>query len=125
MTFNIDFNGTVVKHEYPKVGGQIPNAVNVLKKLSDKGHQLILFTMRSGKELDEAVKWFDDNEIKLFGKNTNPTQHTWTKSPKSYAHIMIDDSALGCPLTYEIGSERPYVDWFSVENMLQQRGLLQ
>jgi ribonucleotide monophosphatase NagD (HAD superfamily) len=95
MYFNIDFDGTCVKHKYPKVGGEIPNAANVLKRLTDKGHQIILFTMRSGKEFDEALKWFEEREIKIFGKNTNPTQSTWTKSPKSYAHVMIDDSALG------------------------------
>jgi ribonucleotide monophosphatase NagD (HAD superfamily) len=124
MFFNIDFDGTCVKHEYPKIGAEIPNAANVLKRLTDKGHQIILFTMRSGKEFDEALKWFEDKEIKVFGKNTNPTQSTWTKSPKSYAHVMIDDSALGCPLVYEVGSDRPYVDWFTVETMLEERGLL-
>ena len=132
MTINIDFDGTVVKHEYPKVGEDI-GAVPVLKRLVEEGHQLILFTMRHEKELDEAVEWFEKNGIKLFGIQTNPTQKHWTTSPKSYAQLMIDDSALGCPLTIDfemVGFEelrpigRPYVDWVKVEQMLEQKGIL-
>ena len=53
----LDFDGTVVTHEYPRIGKDI-GAVEVLTKLVDNGHNLILFTMRSGKTLDEAVNWF-------------------------------------------------------------------
>ena len=94
MVLNLDFDGTVVKHEFPNIGGDI-GAIPVLKRL-------ILFTMRSGETLDAAVKWFADNGIPLFGIQKNPTQGTWTSSPKSYAELMIDDSALGCPLMYDV-----------------------
>ena len=53
MVLNLDFDGTVVKHEFPNIGGDI-GAIPVLKRL-------ILFTMRSGETLDAAVKWFADN----------------------------------------------------------------
>ncbi len=112
----VDFDGTCVTHEYPKVGRDI-GAAKVLKEMSDAGHRIILFTMRSGKELEDAVKWFTDNDIPLFGVNINPEQHKWTSSPKPYAHIYIDDAALGCPLIYE-GNDRPYVDWIKVYAML-------
>lgn len=101
MTINIDFDGTCVTHEFQEVGKNI-GAEIVLKELTDLGHQLILFTMRSDSDrpyLTEAVDWFNQNEIPLYGIQTNPTQSTWTESPKSYAELMIDDSALGCPLT--------------------------
>lgn len=132
MIFNIDFDGTVVTHEFPKIGKDI-GAVPVLKKLIEAGHHLILFTMRSnfigepgsigsignGKHLDDAIDWFNKNNIPLYGIQTNPTQHTWTNSPKSYAEIMIDDSALGCPLIYnEKISKRPYVNWIEIEKIL-------
>jgi hypothetical protein len=42
----IDFDGTVVTHDFPKIGKDI-GAVPVLRKLVDNGHKLILFTMRS------------------------------------------------------------------------------
>ena len=134
MTINLDFDGTCVTHSFPEIGRNI-GAQRVLKKLTDAGHKLILFTMRSdienpesddpkiipksGKYLTEAVNWFKLNNIPLYGIQSNPTQKQWTTSPKSYAELMIDDSALGCPLKfdYEI-SDRPFVDWDIVEQYL-------
>ena len=111
----VDFDGTCVTHEYPKVGKDI-GAVPVLKKLTDSGHKIILNTMRSGKELAAAIKWFIDNDIPLFGANENPTQKSWTTSPKVYADLYIDDAALGCPLKKDpYISDRPYVDWNEIE----------
>lgn len=125
MVLNLDFDGTVVKHEFPNIGGDI-GAIPVLKRL-------ILFTMRSGETLDAAVKWFADNGIPLFGIQKNPTQGTWTSSPKSYAELMIDDSALGCPLMYDVqmvdGENlkrigRPYVNWERVAEILEEKGII-
>lgn len=124
MIINCDFDGTVVTHHYPEIGKDI-GAIPILKKLTDNGHQLILFTMRSGKELDDAVNWFKQNNIPLYGIQTNPTQKSWTSSPKSLADLMIDDSALGCPLKYDPNlSLRYFVDWEIVEKMLVQIGYL-
>ena len=117
MNINIDFDGTCVEHDYPRIGKEIPNCVSTLKKLVHNGHNLILFTMRDSKELFEAVQWFKERDIPLFGVNTNPTQIEWTTSPKSYADIMIDDTAIGCPL-YDNPNGRPHVDWFEVESKL-------
>jgi hypothetical protein len=124
MTINIDADGTIFTHDYPNIGKDI-GAVPVLQELVNQGHQLILFTMRSGKELQDAVDWFKDNDIPLYGIQTNPTQKRWTESPKSYAQLMIDDSALGCPLRIDKTlSERPFVDWGQVESLLIQKGIL-
>ena len=41
--------------------------------------------MRDGKELDDAVKWFEKNDIPLLGVNKHPTQHRWTTTPKCSA----------------------------------------
>lgn len=123
---NIDFDGTVVAHEFPRVGKSI-GAEPVLREIVDAGWSLILFTMRSGQSLDDAVNWFKERGIPLWGIQTNPTQHTWTESPKSYAPIMIDDSSLGCPLKppNPLVSHRPYVDWDRVREMLVERGVLE
>lgn len=141
ININLDFDGTCVSHEFPKVGNDI-GAVKVLKKLTDNGHKLILFTMRSdrkelkdtndptiqnvtGNFLTDAVNWFKENNIPLYGIQKNPTQHNWTTSPKSYAELMIDDSALGCPLNYDDSiSKKPFVDWVTIEEWLTNRGLL-
>ena len=115
MVIAVDFDGTCVTHEYPKIGKDI-GAIPVLKQLFQYGHQLILWTMRSGKELDDAATWFIDNEIPLYGINCNPIQHTWTFSPKAYAQLYIDDAAFGCPLKFDKEiSKRPFVDWTEIE----------
>lgn len=124
MIIAIDFDGTCVTHEYPNVGKDI-NAIPVLKNIVNKGHKIILYTMRHGKELQDAVEWFANNNIPLYGINENPTQKNWTKSPKIYAHIYIDDAALGCPLIFnEEYSDRPYVDWEAVQKLLEEKIIL-
>ena len=135
MEINIDFDGTVVTHDFPNIGKDI-GSVPVLKKLVQNGHKLILFTMRSHRPflsftgtmrdtLDEAVDWFKENDIPLHGINTNPDQKDWTDSPKSYAHLLIDDTALGCPLlNNKKKSPRPFVDWVKVEEMLIASGII-
>ena len=124
MHIAIDFDGTCVTHDYPRIGKDI-NAVNVLKKLVANGHKLILNTMRSGKELKEAINWFNENGIELYGVNKNPTQKRWTKSPKVYAHLYIDDAAIGCPLKMDLSlSDRPFVDWEAVSCVLKDNGIL-
>lgn len=118
----IDFDGTCVSHEYPNEGKDI-GAIPILQKLVENGHELVLFTMRSGIGLDSAVQWFLRNDIRLYGVQYNPTQTSWTCSNKAYAQLYIDDAALGCPLIYpEEG--RPYVDWEEVEELLTKQGLL-
>ena len=122
MDICIDFDGTCTTHEFPKIGKDI-GAVPVLKKLVESGHRLILFTMRSnvsdntgfskevpvihnGNFLDDAVNWFKENNIPLWGINQNPEQISWTKSPKAYGQLYIDDAALGCPLKFTHISDR-------------------
>lgn len=81
--------------------------------------------MRSGKELAAAIKWFIDNDIPLFGSNENPTQKSWTTSPKVHANLYIDDAALGCPLKMEPNvSDRPFVDWHQVEKYMEESHII-
>ena len=124
MIIAIDFDGTCVTHDFPRIGKDI-GAVPVLKRIVAAGHNLILYTMRSdgqksGDVLAEAVRWFADNEIPLAGINENRQQKHWTTSPKVYAEMYIDDSAFGCPLKVDRSlSNRPFVDWEEVEMQLE------
>ena len=111
----IDFDGTIVKHKFPLIGEDIPYAIDVIKWLQKEGHNIILWTMRAGDFLDQAVKYLEDRGIELYGINKNPSQ-TWTTSPKAHAEIYIDDRAIGCPLTNKNGDI--YVDWNSVFQFL-------
>ena len=117
MVIALDFDGTVVTHEYPYIGEDI-GAAPVLKELVAAGHQLILFTMRSGKLLDDALAWFERNGIELYAVNENPEQVSWTSSVKVHANMYIDDCALGCPIRFEDGVRRPFVDWKKVREIL-------
>lgn len=128
MKIAVDFDGTCVTHNYPEIGHDI-GAIPVLKKMVDDGCQLILFTMRSdneqGKFLTDAVNWFKENGIELFGIQENPEQKAWTTSPKAYAQLYIDDAGLGAPLNWEPSiSDRPFVDWAKVKQMLIDRCII-
>ena len=120
----IDFDGTCVEHEYPSVGMDVEGAVETLRALSNKGHKLILFTMRSGDKLDKAVKWFKDRNIELWAVNENPEQKQWTESPKVFADVYIDDAALGCPIMFIDGVRRPVINWRKVREWLEYHGYL-
>lgn len=146
MNILIDFDGTVVTHNFPDIGEDI-GSVPVLKELINNGHNLILFTMRSnvtnpwasdpdlvlesGQYLTEAIAWFEANDIPLYGIQINPTQASWTTSPKPYGHLIIDDTCLGIPMIYPpnipeyfnkpITTDRPFVDWVKVREMLIER----
>lgn len=116
----VDFDGTCVDHRYPDVGCDVPGAARTLMALSGNGVRLILWTMRSGKELEDARLWFADRGIPLFGVNENPDQKSWTDSPKAYAHAYVDDAALGCPLVKNTPTGgRPWVDWEKVADLLR------
>lgn len=118
MVIAIDFDGTVVDHRYPKIGPDVPLAVQTMKDLISEENQLILFTMRSGHGLGEAISWFITKEINLWGVQYNPEQATWSQSNKCYAQLYIDDAAFGCPLIHPKGFERPCVDWAAIRKVL-------
>lgn len=129
MVIAVDFDGTCVSHEYPKVGFDI-GAQKVLKRLIDEGHQLMLWTMRGNKPgettLQDAIDWFEENNIPLWGINENPDQKSsgWSNSSKQYAQLYIDDAALGCPLIFAEYASRPFVDWNAIEKWLELNNCL-
>ena len=119
----VDFDGTVVTHAYPEIGDDA-GAVPVLKELTDNGCRLILYTMRHGKLLDDAIRWFRERGIPLYAVNENPSQQRWTSSPKVHADLYIDDSALGFPIKFQDGIKRPFVNWVKVRQRLVEEGFL-
>ena len=146
MIIAIDFDGTCVKHEFPRVGADI-GAIPVLKELTTNGHKLILWTMRSRKRegtsepnslgwsnaseiklesdvIRDAIDWFSRNDIPLWAVNINPNQASWTNSPKAYAQYYIDDAALGTPVLFDEATDRKYVDWIKMRELLVNNHLL-
>lgn len=110
LIVGVDFDGTVAEHQYPEIGPEAPGAIETLRSLQEMGASIILWTMRSGPELDAAVAWLSERGIRLFGVNKNP-ETDWSTSPKAYCHVYVDDAALGCPLMPSTTTKRPMVDW--------------
>lgn len=120
MIIAIDFDGVCVSNEYPQVGLDI-GAVPVLLDLVAKGHKLVLLTNRDGQGLTDAENWFRAYGVPLYAINRNPLQWKFSKSPKVYADMYIDDRALGCPLKKDKSiSRKPFVDWEKVRFLLRK-----
>jgi hydroxymethylpyrimidine pyrophosphatase-like HAD family hydrolase len=94
MKIAVDFDGTIVEHKYPAIGKPLLFAFETLKKLQEQRHQLILWTYRSGKELDEAVDFCRKNGIEFYAVNKNYPEEVFderTVSRKIQADFYIDD----------------------------------
>ncbi len=93
----IDFDGTIVEHAYPGIGKEMIFAFDTLKALQKKGHKLILWTYRAGKELEEAIEFCRERGIEFYAINKNFPEETISQdSPrKIQADIFIDDRNLG------------------------------
>lgn len=117
----VDFDGTIVEHKYPALGEEVPLALQTLIDLNRLGAKVVLFTMRSGKRLQQAVDFLEEAGVELYGVNRNPDQDSWTDSPKAYGHVYVDDAAFGCPLMLASTTQRPMVDWSKVRPELLAR----
>jgi hypothetical protein len=94
----VDFDGTIVEHKYPEIGKEILFAFETLRALQDQGHQLILWTFRSGKELDEAVEYCRRNGVEFYAVNASYPEEVFDEdydSRKIDADIFIDDRNIG------------------------------
>lgn len=98
MIIAVDFDGTIVEHKYPEIGEEIPFAVTTLRMLADQNHQLILWTVRRGKLLDEAVEWCRNQGIEFYAVNKNyPEEKVDNEGGycKINAELFIDDRNVG------------------------------
>jgi hypothetical protein len=102
----VDFDGTIVEHEWPRIGPEMPGAFQTLRDLIEAGHHLILTTCREdvGHRIDkryltDAVNFCKDNGVEFVGVNETPIEHDfrqdWPTRRKVYANVYIDDTNLG------------------------------
>ena len=96
-TIAVDFDGTIVEDEYPKIGKPILFAFDTLIKLQDKGHRIILWTYRKGKMLDEAVQFCEENGVFFYAVNKSFPEEEFDPrySRKISADLFIDDRNIG------------------------------
>jgi hydroxymethylpyrimidine pyrophosphatase-like HAD family hydrolase len=98
MVIAVDFDGTIVEHEYPRIGKPIPFALDVLKKLQQEEHHiLILWTMREGKLLQEAIDYCEKNGLTFYTHNKNYPEEEFKEgdSRKLSVDLFIDDRNIG------------------------------
>ena len=98
MTIAVDFDGTIVEHRYPEIGREIPFAIETLKMLTREGHRLILWSVREGKLLDEAVEWCRERGLEFYAVNKDyPEEGREDRnySRKLKVEMFIDDRNVG------------------------------
>jgi len=98
MIIAVDFDGTIVEHEYPSIGRPIPFAIDVLKKLQqEEHHQIILWTVREGDLLNDAISYCEKQGLIFYAVNSNfPEEEFETgMSRKVNADLYIDDKNIG------------------------------
>lgn len=109
----VDFDGTIVEHKYPAIGKEMLFAFATLKALQQKGHKLILWTIRTGDLLQEAVEFCRQNGVEFYAVNKNYSEEVLDEkvSRKLNADIFIDDRSIG-----------GFVGWSQVWQMLHPDG---
>ena len=99
MTIAVDFDGTIVTHKYPEIGEEIPFAIDTLKMLRQDGHRLILWSVREGRLLKEAVEYCRQRGLEFYAVNRDYPEETTESNPhfsrKLKADVFIDDRNLG------------------------------
>jgi hydroxymethylpyrimidine pyrophosphatase-like HAD family hydrolase len=97
MIIAVDFDGTIVEHRYPKIGRPFPFVFETLIALQKNGHQIILWTYRTGTQLEEAIEFCRSNGIEFYAVNKNypEEEYDFDISRKIHADIYIDDRNLG------------------------------
>lgn len=114
MTIAVDFDGTIVEHRYPKIGKELPFATQTLRMLIEDRHKLILWSVREGKLLEEAVEWCRERGIEFYAINKDFPEEDLEKnqhfSRKLKADIWIDDRNIG-----------GLPDWGTIYQMITER----
>ena len=128
MTIAVDFDGTIVTHEYPAIGVERPFAIDTLKMLIRDQHKLILWSVREGKLLDEAVEWCRERGVEFYAVNRDYPEETITNNPhfsrKLKVDLFIDDRNVGglpdWGTIYRMVSERKGWEELAAENKVDQ-----
>ncbi|KKM00362.1 hypothetical protein LCGC14_1805230 [marine sediment metagenome] len=90
----MDFDGTVVENNnYPRLGKELPGAIDTLLRVQELGGRFYLWTCRGGQELEDAQKFLLSRGIALHAP------YYLEGGAKPLADLYIDDRGLGAPLT--------------------------
>lgn len=97
----VDFDGTLVSNEYPKIGNKNHRTFDDIKLFKLMGYKIILWTCRAndsqGNTLDEAVAYCKSQGLEFDAVNQNipeVIEMFGSDTRKVYADIYIDDKAV-------------------------------
>lgn len=132
FTIYLDFDGTVVEHAYPQIGSMNPGSIDVVKKLQNSGHEIILNTYRADLKdgtLEEAITFLESSErtqltfSSITELKIHPPIWNWDAFESS-GIIFIDDTCEGTPLIRNIALEYGFmVDWKTLDDWFLSKGL--
>jgi hypothetical protein len=98
-TIAVDFDGTIVEHRYPEIGKELPFATETLRTLIKEHHRLILWSVREGKLLQDAIDWCHERGVDFWAVNRDYPEEEKNKnnhfSRKIKADYFIDDRNIG------------------------------
>lgn len=99
MTIAVDFDGTIVEHRYPEIGAEIPFATETLRMLIKDRHRLILWSVREGQLLEDAINWCKERGVEFYAINKDYPEETIENnqhfSRKLKVDVFIDDRNIG------------------------------
>ena len=99
MIIAIDFDGTIVEHAYPDIGKPIPFAIETLLQMQKDGHKLVLWTVRRGRLLQDAIDYCGHRGLYFYAENENYRGENKEQgeevSRKLSVDLFIDDRNLG------------------------------
>ena len=101
MIIAVDFDGTIVEHRYPEIGKEMPFAVATLCQLQRDmpGLHIVLWTVREGRLLQDAVDWCEKRGLNFYAVNSNYPGEISSAADqgcrKVSADLYIDDRNLG------------------------------
>jgi len=102
----IDFDGTIVQHDFPRIGELMPDAKRVINKWADMGWHILVWTCRNNYEPDHpdwdqapigaVAKFCDEQGLKITGINQQQANlGFYLEARKIFANVYIDDRNLG------------------------------
>ena len=94
MIIAVDFDGTLCANEWPDIGAPNEKLINFLKERRKQGDWLILWTMREGWALLNAIYWCDEHGLQFdaVNDNLNELKEQYHNNPrKVFANWYIDD----------------------------------
>ena len=91
----VDFDGTLVRNKYPFIENPNEKLLAFIRENRSK-YIWILWTCRTGSQLELALQWLREHGIEFDYVNANPVQSidTYGDSRKINADYYIDDKAI-------------------------------